>query len=108
TFGHAVVAGMEEALGQQKITLTGVPAESHFARVLVAADFQMKRLAMHLEPAPIAELPSFLDLMKSKRVKLTNMMPRWWLACNYEPLAKSEDGLSWEIRGPDVKAMTED
>lgn len=108
TFSPEVVAGMEKALGPQMITLTGIPPESHFARVLVAADFQMKRLAMHLEPAPIAELPSFLDLMKSKRVKLTNMMPRWWLACNYEPLAKSEDGLSWEIRGPGVKAMTED
>jgi hypothetical protein len=36
------------------------------------------------------------------------MMPRWWLACNYEPLAKSEDGLAWELRGPGVKVMTED
>jgi hypothetical protein len=34
--------------------------------------------------------------------------PRWWLACNYEPLAASEDGLAWELRGPGVKAMTED
>lgn len=108
TFAPAVVAGMAEALGPQQITLTGVPADSHFARVLVGADIQMKRLAMHLEPAPIADLPSFLDLMKTKRVKLDNMMPRWWLACNYEPLAKSEDGLSWEIRGQGVKAMTED
>ena len=22
-------------------------------------------------------------------------MPRWWLACNYEPLATSDDGVSW-------------
>jgi hypothetical protein len=36
------------------------------------------------------------------------MMPRWWLACNYEPMAKSEDGLAWELRGPGVKVMTED
>jgi hypothetical protein len=34
--------------------------------------------------------------------------PRWWLACNYQPLAASPDGLAWEIRGPGVKAMTED
>jgi hypothetical protein len=40
--------------------------------------------------------------------KLDNMMPRWWMACNYEPLAKSEDGLAWELRGPGVKVMTED
>jgi hypothetical protein len=35
-------------------------------------------------------------------------MPRWWLACNYEPLGKSADGLAWEIRGQGVKVMTED
>src|SRR5439155_3963598 len=32
----------------------------------------------------------------------------WWMACNYEPLAKSEDGLAWELRGPGVKVLTED
>src|SRR5262249_31571984 len=37
-----------------------------------------------------------------------NMMPRWWLACDYDPIAKSEDGLAFEIRGRGVKAMTED
>jgi hypothetical protein len=36
------------------------------------------------------------------------MMPRGWLACDYEPLAKSSDGLAWELRGQGVKAMTED
>ena len=37
--------------------------------------------------------------------KTTN--PRWWMACNYEPVAKSEDGLAWELRGQGVKCMTE-
>ena len=36
------------------------------------------------------------------------MMPRWWLACDYEPLARSEDGLAWELRGNGVQAKTED
>ena len=30
------------------------------------------------------------------------------MACNYEPLAASDDGLAWELRGPGVKVMTED
>ena len=37
-----------------------MPATSHFARVLVAADYRMKRLAMNFEPAPVRGLPSFL------------------------------------------------
>jgi hypothetical protein len=36
------------------------------------------------------------------------MTPRWWLASDYEPLAVSDDGLAWQLRGRRVKAMTED
>ena len=54
---------IEETLGLQKISVTGVPGDSHFARVIVAADYRMKRLAMDFEAAPIAGLPSFLKMM---------------------------------------------
>lgn len=108
TFQPAVLAGIEKALGPQQITITGVPATSHFASLLAASDYKMKRIAMGLEPSPVKQLPSFLEMMKTERVKLDNMMPRWWMACHYEPLAKSEDGLAWEIRGGGVKVMTED
>ena len=30
-------------------------------------------------------------------------MPRWWMACNYQPLVRSDDRLVWEFRGPGVK-----
>jgi len=98
---------MKRAFGPQQVTVSGIPATSHFARVLVAADYRMKRLAMKLEKSPVAGLPSYLDLIKNSRVA-GNVNPRWWLACNYEPLATSEDGLAWELRGPGVQAMTED
>ena len=29
------------------------------------------------------------------------------MACNYEPVAQSDDGLAWELRGQGVKCMTE-
>ncbi len=103
----SVKAGVEQALGPQVITVTGVPKSSHFARVLVGADFRMKRIAMHLDPSPVRGLPSYLEMLPSARA-VTNATPRWWLACNYEPLAQSEDGLAWQLRGPGVKAMTED
>jgi hypothetical protein len=107
-FGPEVLKGMQEALGMQQITLRGVPTDSHFARVMVAADYHMKRIAMNLDRSPVKEIPGFLDLMKANNTKLENMMPRWWLACNYEPLLRSEDGLTWQIRGQGVKALTED
>lgn len=101
------LSAIEDALGPQVISVTGVPATSHFARGMVAADFRMKRLAMNFEPAPVSNMPSFLSMVSGGR-GTNNMMPRWWLAPNYEPLAKTADGLGWELRGPGVKCMTEE
>ena len=55
---------IEQLLGPQTITITGVPATSHFARVLVAADYRMKRLGMKLDPPPIPGLPSYVDMIR--------------------------------------------
>lgn len=99
---------IEDALGPQRISVTGVPATSHFARVMVAADFRMKRIAMDFDKAPVNGLPSFLSMIPARGRGPSNMTPRWWLAPNYEPLAKSADGMAWELRGPGVKCMTEE
>jgi hypothetical protein len=37
-----------------------------------------------------------------------NMLPRWWLEPDYQPLLRSPDGLAWELRGGTVKTMTEE
>jgi hypothetical protein len=101
-------AEIEEAVGLQDISVTGVPDTSHFARAMVAADFRMKRLAMDFEPAPVKGMPSFLSMTGPTGRGMSNMMQRWWLAPNYEPLAKTADGLAWELRGPGVKCLTQE
>jgi hypothetical protein len=98
---------MEEAVGDQTIKITGVPDTSHLARVIVAADFRMKRLGMNMEQAPIDGLPSFLSMVSRSRGASGNLMPRWWLAADYEPLRRDEAGLAWELRGQGVKCETE-
>lgn len=102
---QAAAKQMEEAVGPQKITVTGVPATSHFARVIVAADFRMKRLAMNFEPAPVDGMPSFLTMLRGRAAN--NIMPRWWLAPKYEPLERDAEGLAWEIRGQGVRCLSE-
>lgn len=102
------LAAIEDSLGPQAITLTGVPATSRFARVLVAADYRMKRLAMGFERSPVAGLPSFLNLLKSQGGPPAGMMPRWWLAMNYQPLLADPAGLAWEFRGGSVQVLTEE
>lgn len=102
------LAGMAEELGQQQITVRGVPETTHFARVLVAADYRMKRIAMNLERSPIENLPSYLQLYKGAGAGVQKLLPRWWLAADYEPLLVDPAGLAWELRGQGIQAMSED
>jgi len=97
---------MREAFGPQMIKLTGVPSSSHFARTLVAADYQMKRLAMALEDSPVGGLPSYLAISRNQKHS-TQSNPRWWMACNYDALSHTDDKLAWRISGQGVKTLTE-
>jgi hypothetical protein len=108
TFNPAVIKNIAQVMGPQKITFSGIPTNSHFARVLLAADYRMKRIAMRLDENPTPVLPSYLDMLRAARRQPSSAVPRWWMACDYQPLARSDDKLAWEIRGPGVKVMTED
>jgi hypothetical protein len=101
------MARIEDTLGPQQITVTGVPASSHFARVMVAADFRMKRLGMNFDPAPIAGLPSFLQMMQAGHAGMSNMLPRWWLAPKADPLLTDGQGLAWKLQDFGVQCKTE-
>jgi hypothetical protein len=104
---EATVARLEESLGPQQVTLTGVAPETHFAQVLLAADYLMKRLSMNLEPAPIAGMPSYMELLQARTSTPRSAMPRFWMAPRYEPLLKDADGLAFELRGG-VQTLTEE
>lgn len=99
---------IEKASGQQTVSLTGVPRDSHFSRVLLTADYKMKRIAMGLDKSPIRQLPSMMSIIARKRVNLKRAMPRMWIECNYEPVAKSADNNIWKIAGSGVAVQTED
>ncbi len=102
------VAGIEASLGAQVVSVKGIDPTTPFAHILVAADYRMKRLAMGFEASPVQGLPNYLQMIKAGSRGVQNMTPRWWLAPNYDPLLKDNDGLAWELRGAGVKAMTED
>jgi hypothetical protein len=104
----ALEAKMKEAFGPQQIKLNGIPTSSHMARVLVAADYRMKRLAMNLDKSPINGMPSYIEMIQNSGKQAAKVNPRWWLACNYKPLAKTDDNLAWELRGQGVKTLTEE
>ncbi|MGD9723112.1 MAG: DUF1598 domain-containing protein [Pirellulales bacterium] len=101
-----LLSAVEQAIGPQTITLKGVPEATHFARVLVAADYKMKRYGMGFDEAPVAGMPSYLQMMKSAGGG--GLAPRWWLAPDYDALVTDGKGLAWELRKASVKVMTED
>lgn len=107
-FDPSLAPALEQAMGPQSITVTGVPATSRFAQILVNADYRMKRLSMGLDAAPIEKFPSVLDMIRQKNASFGRMSPRFWMECNYLPVARSDDGMVWQLRGPGVKTLTEE
>jgi len=102
------IASIEQTLGAQQISVTGVPADSHFARVIVAADYKMKRLAMNFDEAPVRGMPSYLEMVKGTSRGMQNMLPRWWLAPSYGAVLADSEALAWELRDASVKVVAEE
>jgi len=99
---------LRDAMGLQDIVISGIDERTRVAQVIVAADYHMKLIGMGLEPG-IAEVPSYLDLI---RVKPGDSPPpvdvlRWWFTMNYEAVTTSKDHHAFEIRGQGVQVLSE-
>ncbi|MEM6690807.1 MAG: DUF1598 domain-containing protein [Planctomycetota bacterium] len=97
---------MREAFGPQIIRLSGVPTDSRFARTMVAADYEMKRIAMALAPSEVQGLPSYLQLSRNASHNAAQN-PRWWMAVNYDEVQFNEDKSVWTFNGSRIKTLTE-
>ena len=102
----ATLRSMEEGLGPQQVTLAGIPTDSRFARVMVAADYRLKRIGMGLQPSGIPELPSYLAMVPAGTTTGATL-PRFWLEASYDPIARDPDELAWRITGRSMKCLTE-
>ena len=89
--------GIESALGRQQVSVSGVPGSSHFAAVLVSADYRMEAAGDGLRSLrSFKGLPSFLEMYTGSGTGMSNMMPRWWLEPKFDGLFRDADGLAWE------------
>jgi len=102
----ATLVAMQNAVGPQQVTVGGVPGDSRFARVLVAADYRLKRVGMGLEQSGIPELPSYLSMVPPGSTSASTL-PRFWLEADYEPISRDPDELAWRINGRRMKCLTE-
>ncbi len=99
-------AAMREAFGPQLVKLATVDPTTRMAAALVAADYEMKRLAMNLEPSPVTGLPSYMEMIRNTGAPGTTQ-PRWWMESDYDAIEHSDDRLAWRLVGRGVKALTE-
>ncbi len=100
------VSGMKEALGMQNVTVNGVPSDTHFAHVLVEADYRMKLISIGVESAPI-NLKSYVDRANPNAVS-KNALQRWFFVPDYQCVRVSDDDLAMQLVGEGVKLVGAD
>lgn len=99
-----VAKGQQDALGMANVRVFGVPAESHFAQVLLEADYRMKLIGIGLEEPPV-KMTTFLSALSAPP---RNNLQRWWFTPNYDCVKVSDDRLAMELLGQGVQLQTED
>lgn len=97
---------LRNSLGFQIVTIIGAPPKTHFAQVMVEADYRMKLIGIGLERPPV-KLVSYVDRVKLADVA-RNAMQRWYFVPDYKCIRQSDDGLAMELVGDGVKLIGAD
>ena len=103
---QTIVDGLRTSLGMQNVTIHGVSPKSHFAQVLVEADYRMKLIGIGLEQPPI-KLASYVEKASAAQVA-RNAMQRWYFTPDYKCVRTSDDGLAMELVGDGVQLIGAD
>ena len=98
--------GLKENLGLQNIRIEGIPRTTHFAQVMVEADYRMKLIGIGLEN-PAVRIPSYVSKANPRSVS-RNALQRWYFTPNYDCVRVSEDELAMALEGEGVKLFSED
>ncbi len=114
TGGHAtpdqtltINKGLKTALGLQQVSVLGVPGDTHFAQVMVEADYRMKLIGIGLERAPLKGFKTWVERVSPASMS-KNALVRWYFTPDYKCLRVSDDLLAMELVGEGVKLVGED
>jgi hypothetical protein len=100
-----IVDQLREKLGLQVITVGGVSAKTHFAQVMVEADYRMKLIGIGLEVPPV-RLTSYVERANPSQVA-RNALQRWYFVPDYQCVRVSDDALAMELVGEGVRLVGE-
>ncbi len=100
-----VANGLRDRLGMQVITVGGVSPKTHFAQVMVEADYRMKLIGIGLEQPPV-RLTSYVERANPAQVA-RNALQRWYFVPEYQCVRVSDDALAMKLEGEGVKLVGE-
>jgi hypothetical protein len=101
-----IISGLQKSLGLQQVTIKGISPNTHFASVLVEADYRMKLIGIGLETPPV-RISSYVDRASPSSVA-RNALQRWYFVPDYESVRVSDDGTAIELVGQGVKLVNAD
>jgi len=102
----ALVREMKESLGLQTVRVDGVSPATHYAQVMVEADYRMKLIGIGLERPPV-KMSTWIELAQTNAVA-QNALQRWYFVPEYQCIRVSEDDLAIELVGRGVKLVGAD
>jgi hypothetical protein len=100
-----IVDQLRDKLGMQVITVGGISAKTHFAQVMVEADYRMKLIGIGLEQPPV-RLTSYVERANPSQVA-SNALQRWFFVPDYQCVRVSDDALAMELVGEGVRLVGE-
>lgn len=100
-----IVEGLRDRLGMQVITVGGISPKTHFAQVMVEADYRMKLIGIGLEVPPV-RLTSYVERANPSQVA-RNALQRWFFVPDYQCVRVSDDSLAMQLEGQGVKLVGE-
>jgi hypothetical protein len=87
------------------VSIHGISPKTHFAQVMVEADYRMKLIGIGLERPPI-RLVSYVERANPSEVS-RNALERWFFVPDYQCVRTGADGLAMELVGDGVKLVGE-
>jgi hypothetical protein len=99
-----ITDNLRTSLGLQTVRIMGVEPSTHFAQVLVEADYRMKLIGIGLEP-PLVKMTTFIDKADPSTVR--NALFRWYFVPDYKCVRVSGDAQAMELVGDGVKLVDE-
>jgi len=100
-----IVEQLRDKLGMQVITVGGISAKTHFAQVMVEADYRMKLIGIGVEQPPV-RLTSYVARANPSQIA-RNALQRWYFVPEYQCVRVSEDALAMELVGEGVRLVGE-